>query len=105
MQSSIVKRSSWKTWAFFSLSSAGLQLTVTHKFTYLVLALEIQVLLNTLNLNQPVYHYCKCNLLKDTAAGEGTVGLKQLCGNINPLALRRLAVVSQRQLVKVRQHN
>lgn len=42
---------------------------------------------------------------QDTAAGEGAVGLKQLRGDINPLALRCLAVVRQGQLVKVRQHN
>ncbi|TNN86567.1 hypothetical protein EYF80_003337 [Liparis tanakae] len=41
----------------------------------------------------------------DTAAGEGAVGLKQLGGNVNPLALHRLAVVSQRQLVKMWQHD
>lgn len=35
------------------------------------------------------------DLKKDTAAGEGAVGLKQLSGNVNPLALHRLAVVSQ----------
>jgi len=30
---------------------------------------------------------------KDTAAGEGTVRLKQLHGDVNPLAFHRLAVV------------
>ena len=35
-------------------------------------------------------------LYKDTAAGEGAVGLKQLGGDVNPLALHCLAVVSQR---------
>lgn len=44
-------------------------------------------------------------LWKDTAAGEGAVGLEQLGGDVDPLVLRRLAVVSQGQLVKVRQHN
>lgn len=44
-------------------------------------------------------------LWKDTAAGEGAVGLKQLCGDVDPLVLHRLAVVSEGQLVKVWQHN
>lgn len=44
-------------------------------------------------------------LWKDTAAGEGAVGLKQLRGNIDPLVVHRLAVVSEGQLVKVWQHN
>lgn len=42
---------------------------------------------------------------KDTATGEGAVGLKQLHGHVDPLGLRRLAVVGQRQLGEVRQHN
>lgn len=44
-------------------------------------------------------------LWKDTAAGEGAVGLKQLGGDVDPLVLHRLAVVSEGQLVKVWQHN
>lgn len=42
---------------------------------------------------------------KDTATGEGAVGLEQLHGHVDPLGLRRLAVVGQRQLGEVRQHN
>lgn len=42
---------------------------------------------------------------KDTATGEGAVGLKQLRGHVDPLGLGRLAVVGQRQLVEVRQHD
>lgn len=45
------------------------------------------------------------NLWKDTAAGEGAIGLEQLGSDINSLAFHCLAVVSQRKLVKVRQHN
>lgn len=44
------------------------------------------------------------HLLGNEAAGEGAVGLEQLGGNVNPLAFRCLAVVSQRELVKVWQH-
>lgn len=47
----------------------------------------------------------KYDTWKDTAAGEGTVRLEQLGGDVNPLAFHRLAVVPQRQLVKVWQHN
>lgn len=42
---------------------------------------------------------------QDTAAGEGTVGLEQLGGDVDPLALHGLTVVPQRQLVKVWQYN
>lgn len=44
-------------------------------------------------------------LWKDTAAGEGAVSLKQLRGDVDPLVLQRLAVVSEGQLVQVWQHN
>ena len=45
------------------------------------------------------------DLRKDTAAGEGAVGLKQLRGDVYPLGLHRLAVVTQGQLVQVGQHD
>lgn len=42
---------------------------------------------------------------KDTAAGQSTVGFKQLSRDVDSLALHPLAVVSKCQFVEMWQHN